>query len=137
MIKSIPFFLAVVLLAGCVSVSPEGEVLSTKRKSFVETHRVRTGMSLSEVRAILGDKLIIGYRQKDSNLAQFEPITVPQPYRQEQFSKDGRTYVTLYYNTFIVKPDGMIAEDELTPLVFENGILLTKGFDELDLLKRQ
>jgi len=126
-----------IVLTGCVSLSPEHQHVSMKAKSLIEMHRIKPGMSLTEVRAILGDKLIIGYRQKDSDLVQFEPITIPQPYRQEEFSKDSHAYVTLYYNTFITKPDGMIAEDELTPFIFENGILLTKGFDELDQIKRQ
>ena len=124
-------------MAGCVRLPQERDFSSIKNKPLMELHRIKAGMSLAEARAILGDKLIIGYRQKDSNVAQFEPITIPQPYRQEEFAKDGHTYAVLYYNTLIVKPDGMIAEDELTPLIFEDGALLTKGFDELDHLKRQ
>src|SRR5262245_24837912 len=128
--------LIVLIFSGCVSVSPENGVSATARP-LVEAHRVRPGMGVPEVRAVLGDRLVIGYNLKDANLAQFEPIAIPQPYRQEEFSNKGHKYFVLYYNSFVTKPDGLIAEDELTPFIFENGTLLGAGLDALDQAKRQ
>ena len=135
--RTILFILILTFSGGCVSLPQEHEFSSAKSKPLAEMYRIKPGMSAAEVRAVLGDKLIIGYRQKDSNVAEFEPITIPQPYRQEEFLKGGHNYSVLFYNTSIVKPDGLIAEDELTPFIFEDGVLLAHGSDELDHLKRQ
>jgi len=103
----------------------------------MEMHRIKPGMSMPEVRAVLGDRLLIGYRQKKDNPTQFEAVAIPQPYRQEEFAKEGHNYSVLYYNARVVKPDGLIAEDELMPFIFEDGTLISSGVDALDQVKRQ
>ena len=52
-------------------------------------------------------------------------------------AKDGKKYSVLYYISSIVKPDGLVSEDELTPLVFDGEILVGKGLDELDRIRRK
>jgi len=124
-------------MAGCVSLPQEPGFPSAKAKPLMQMHRIKVGMSMPEVRAVLSDTLLLGYRQKNNNMAQFEPIAIPQPYRQEEFVKEGHNYVILYYNAFVVKADDLIAEDELTPLIFKDGLLLGTGLDTLDQVKRQ
>jgi len=92
-------------------------------------------MSRQEVEVILKDELLIGYQI--SNPEKLEPITLAQPYREEVFSKEGKEYHVLYYYNTIMRPDGLIAEDELMPLIFEGDRLAGKGLAELDRLKRR
>ena len=131
------FLIPLIMVSGCVSVPSENGAISANARPLVEVHRVRSGMEMPEVRAVLGDRLVIGYRQTNENLAQFEPISIPQPYRQEEFENKGHKYAVLYYNTLVTKPDGLIAEDELTPFIFENGTLVGSGLAALDQVKRQ
>ncbi len=58
---------------------------------------------------------------------------IDNPYRTETFTgKDGKTYEVLYYYTDLKQRDDKIADDELTPLVFEDGKLIGWGYPFLD-----
>lgn len=92
-------------------------------------------MSRQEIRAILKDDLLIGY-QINSAPEKLDPITVAQPYREEVFPKDGKVYHVLYFYGYVIRPDGLIAEDELIPLVLEGDRLVGKGLADLDRIKR-
>jgi len=46
---------------------------------------------------------------------------VSNPYRATGVQNEGRTYEILYYWTDVKPQDGTITDDELTPLIFENG----------------
>jgi len=92
-------------------------------------------MSIQEVKAILGDKLVVGY-QIETAPQKLNPITIKQPYREEDIIKGSVTYKVLYYYSAVMKPDGLIADDELTPLIFLNGHLVGKGLADLDQIKR-
>ena len=54
-------------------------------------------------------------------------IPVKNPYREEILEGDGTTYRVAYYFTHIKKSDGIVADDELTPLIFQEGVLVGKG----------
>lgn len=54
---------------------------------------------------------------------------ISNPYRIESSpTKDGRSYEIVFYYTDIKKADDAITDDELTPLVFENGKLIGWGW---------
>lgn len=58
---------------------------------------------------------------------------IDNPYRTETLTgKDGKTYEVLYYYTDLKQRDDKITDDELTPLVFENGSLIGWGYPFLD-----
>jgi len=54
---------------------------------------------------------------------------VSNPYRATGVQNEGRTYEILYYWTDVKPQDGTITDDELTPLIFENGKLIGWGQD--------
>lgn len=58
---------------------------------------------------------------------------IDNPYRTETLTgKDGKTYEVLYYYTDLKQRDDKITDDELTPLVFEDGKLIGWGYPFLD-----
>lgn len=63
---------------------------------------------------------------------------IDNPYRSEWVAtKDGRRYEVLYYYTEIKERDDRITDDELTPLIFEDGKLVGWGYEVLRRLGAQ
>jgi hypothetical protein len=68
--------------------------------------------------------------------------TVSSPYKSEIIQKEGKTFEILYYYTdvrnaiYIANPS-TVHDDELTPLVFEDGKLIGWGQDSLKDIKKQ
>lgn len=127
------------IFAGCVSVSEESSPLDSvllKKNSLTNIEMVNVGMSYKEVTAILGASVRVGYQQSDQGPMVFEPINLKQPTRAEILNTQGKNYEVLYYFTGIHKADGMISDDELTPLIFQDQKLVGKGWDFLFRLKK-
>ena len=129
----------IILFTGCVSVD-SGSYYATDNPTartmpVNEMHKIRLGMSRQEVEALLKDELLIGYTIEGSP-EKLNPITMVQPHREESFSRDQKTYHVLYYYTSVNRPDDLVAEDELTPLIFEGNALIGKGLADLDRIKR-
>jgi hypothetical protein len=58
---------------------------------------------------------------------------IDNPYRSEALTgKDGESYEVLYYYTDLKQRDDKITDDELTPLVFQDGKLIGWGYPFLD-----
>lgn len=98
---------------------------------------VRVGMTSREVAAMMGEKTIIGYERQDAAANAYHPVTVNNPYHKEFLRSADKTRDVFYYFTHVQRADGIISTDELTPLVFENDILIGKGWDFVNKLKAQ
>jgi hypothetical protein len=62
-----------------------------------------------------------------------ELMTIKDPCRVETLTAtNGKTYEIVYYYTDTKKTHGTIADDELTPLVFEAGKLIGWGWSFLN-----
>ena len=132
-------WLMAILCTGCVVTTPpefpsEPVSISTAvpvkdgKKPLTPITAVTIGMPLSRVRQIMGEAVLTGYTyQKDTG--SYRAVEVPAPYRQEQLKSGDTVYNVLFYFTHIQKEDGIIADDELTPLLFEGGVLKAKGWD--------
>jgi hypothetical protein len=58
---------------------------------------------------------------------------IDNPYRTETLTgRDGKTYEVLYYYSQLKQRDDKITDDELTPLVFQDGKLIGWGYPFLD-----
>lgn len=90
---------------------------------------VRVGMTSSEVAATMGEKTTIGYERPDPASGAYHPVTVNNLYRKEFLRSGDKAYDVFYYFSHVQRADGIIASDELTPLVFEKDILIGKGWD--------
>ena len=92
-------------------------------------------MTPDEVKMALGQNAVIGYSLTDGPQEQFKPILFPQPQRAEEMLVNGKSYQILYYLTAVRQADDIIADDELTPFIFENGKLVAKDYDYVFTLK--
>jgi hypothetical protein len=136
----------IALLTGCASLAVDdptprggGQVFRDLdgRRNLTNINHVYLGMTYEEVMSIMGDKVNIGYRQDESTFRILEPITLKSPYRVEVLKARDKIYNVVYFYTGIKKSDGIVAEDELTPLVFQEGQLIGKGQDYLFQLRNQ
>ncbi len=138
--KKISLFLCL-LLVGCVSVdNPNGSLMTSepiKKRDLTNINLVYDGMTYQEVLGVMGRELTVGYKKNDANVEIFDAQTMTNPHREEELVVNGLTYKILFYFTHVNKPDGMVAEDELTPLVFEDEKLIGKGSDFLHKLRNQ
>ena len=91
-----------------------------EKKELTAINQVKLGMSFQEVKAVMGDSLVVGYQQKDPSTHSFEPTKMSQPVRVERVTQKIKTYFIVYYFTKVVRADQLMSEDELTPLVFES-----------------
>lgn len=124
--------------AGCVSMEP-GQIsgpqrVEVRRNFFPDPQKIGIGMGRSEVDAIMGTATIIGY-SKDGQSGAMEPVTVPEPYRTEKLTSDGREYEVLYYLHAVKRSDGVVSDDELYPVIFINGKVIDKGAEALEQLR--
>lgn len=135
---------SVLLLAGCVSADglstggfPSAGSASAKitKEQLTNINSVYTGMTMSEVEKIMGHELVIGYEFAEGGAQTVKNVTVPSPYHSQYLDVKGKKYFVAYYLTQVKKADGMVSDDELTPLVFQNDILAGKGHDFLYKLK--
>ena len=83
-------------------------------------NELKIGMSKDEVLIIMGTKRFS---------IESSPFTVENPFRIEVQSSDKNIYRVLYYYTDLVKADGFITDDELTPVILKNNKLVGWGRD--------
>jgi len=131
------FFL---FLGGCVSVefgatSKTAGIHGDPNKNILTNiDRVYAGMTQKEVVDIMGDRTVIGYEKMGAH-SEADPVFLKSPYRTEILKDQDKSYEVMYYFTHIKKADGIISEEELTPLVLEDNKLIGKGQDFLFKLK--
>ncbi|MBF0571222.1 MAG: hypothetical protein HQL12_05060 [Candidatus Omnitrophica bacterium] len=85
---------------------------------------VREGMTIDQVHTIMGTALVIGYSFQSPD---YKPLTIPNPYKSEAIRDTG--YFIEYYIEAIRQPDGIVSDNELMPLIFQNGKLIGRGWD--------
>ena len=127
-LKGIIFYL--MILSGCATTS----VLV---REMVDLRSIHEGMSTQEVKTQLGDKVVTGYDLTHPKNGNAISIVLKNPYRKEILKNGEKNYEIAYYFTSIKKQDGMISDDELTPLVFENNRLIGQGWMFLSVLKKE
>lgn len=129
-------FVGLMMLAsGCAPLESDyviqdaGRQLVPVRNDLTAATQVKLGMTRQEVAAQMGQQLVFGYQQDIAGAASPEEKTLLQPYRTESVSSQGKEYVVDFYLTQIRNPDGVIAEDEITPFVFDGDVLAGKDWD--------
>lgn len=134
------FLLMMVLfLTGCVNFNEEqvsAQSVLLRQNNLTNVNALTIGMTYQEVAAIMGPFVKIGYKESDYQTNGFEPITLKHPYRAETLNAQDKNYEVMYYFTVINNADGIVADDELTPLVFSDQKLIGKGWDFLFKLRR-
>ncbi len=134
--RSIAVLICCLILSSCASVeivNKPVESLLPGHKTLQDLAKILPGMSREDVLTLLGPSLIIGYEQKSDK--SYAPIVVSNPYREEKIEHAGKKYDVFYILSAISKPDGLVSDDELIPLIFQNNKLTSKGWDPLFAIK--
>ena len=115
------------LVCGCATVPEYNPVQVSQEQVFMLNGPLKSlsvGMSRDEAHRRMGEAVVIGYNY-DNKAA--KPITIPNPYKSKDIKTDQGTCTAEYYVTAVRRPDGVVTDEEMTPLVFCNGVLTQKG----------
>jgi hypothetical protein len=124
---SISLFLAV-LSIGCASILSLKTLDDVRAMNKSNLSKLNIGMDREEVLEIMGTKTIKTYRIETNALYYKKDRKIPNPYKTEIRKVGDKSYEIIYYYTEVKKRDGTITDDELTPLVFDNGELIGWGW---------
>ena len=83
-------------------------------------NELEIGMYENVVLMIMGSKTI---------KIESAPFTIENPFKIEVYSNDVDVYKILYFYTDLVKRDGFITDEELTPIIIKNNKLIGWGRD--------
>ncbi|MCB9719636.1 MAG: DUF3192 domain-containing protein [Candidatus Omnitrophica bacterium] len=136
--------LAVLLLAGCATMEP-GQVsldqppramaARPERKPLTPIDQIRNGMSYDEVMALMGREVKIGFSESDSSAQSVGTVAMRNPYRIEMMNAGDTPHLVVYFLTSINKSDGEVTDDELTPVIFKDNVMIGRGWDYIDTLQ--
>jgi len=132
--KPLYVVLTLLLLVACGPTM--GELMEQARmENRQKLVRLSIGMTKAEVLDVMGTKTMV---LKSTADLETEVSRINNPYRVES-AKDtlSQTYEILFYYTDMKKTDGVITDDELTPLVIKDEKLIGWGWTFLgDTIKR-
>ena len=134
--------LAVFLAAGFAACTSAINFREENRRSLQQLH---VGMDRSEVLEVMG----VGEHRQFTGSETRGPVgtgrdtmgvmsvQIPvggnapvlyDPHRSEVYEGEDSTWEVLYYYTHVVRDDGLVTEDELTPIVLRDGIVTGWGW---------
>ena len=119
-------FLVLLLCIGVVGCASVSETISPNRENLI---KLSIGMKKEDVLALMGTKPfhVTGGMTKFNTYS--SSIKIDNPYRSEILvGKDDKKLEVLYYVTDVKVDDTAITDDELTPLVFDEGKLMGWGW---------
>lgn len=122
--------LTLVLCLGLVGCSTVSQVVAPTRENLL---KLSIGMTKEEALNTMGRGTATGYTYGTAmNVLSFGAnagynVKITNPYRSEILQGKDRTFEVIYYVTDVKKDDNAITDDELTPLVFDNGKLIGWG----------
>ncbi len=116
-----------------VAASTSNTILLLNQSSLAS---VKVGMKSLEVHNVMGETLTIGYAYANANSKDYAPVTIPNPYRSEDLKVSSGQYHVEYYVVKISKADGVVSDNELIPMIFQDDILKAIGWDALKRLQK-
>jgi hypothetical protein len=133
------FALAVSTVAACASAG------GFRKENTQNLDRLRPGMTREEVFDIMGTKSVsvsgteasgpVGIGEDTLGVSMVQiPVGGPKPvlqnpHRNELYRAGGARWEVLYYYTSVVADDGLVTDDELTPVVLRDDTLVGWGWD--------
>ena len=122
--------LLVMMVSGCIEGQRGMSVVTAPNRANLL--KLSIGMSKQKVINIMGtEEMIAFYAPPGTGLIHRKTIIITNPYRSEIFQGKDKTLEVIYYVTDVKRDDGAITDDELTPLVFDNGTLIGWGWSFL------
>lgn len=130
--QTITLLVVAVLISGCATVTLQSAT-SINRQNLL---RLSVGMTKDEALSVMGTETktakVVLNQYATWQETPVENIIINNPYRNEILkSKDDKVFEIVYYVTDVRKSDNNISDDELTPLVFDNGKLMGWGWSFL------
>ncbi len=126
--KAILAIVLSIVVGGCFSDQKPCDNLRNVNR--MNLNQLAVGMTEQEVRQRMGDG-----KCEDTVFNPYQHVTLlsaTNPYKKEILQGRNKTFELLFYYTDVKKADNAITEDELTPLVFDNGKLIGWGWSFLD-----
>jgi hypothetical protein len=133
--------LAVATVAACASAG------GFRDENIRNLDRLRPGMTRDQVFDIMGTKTVsvsgteasgpVGIGEDTLGVSQVQiPVGGPKPvlqnpHRNELYRAGGSNWEVLFYYTSVVSDDGLVTDDELTPVVLRDDTLTGWGWDYL------
>ena len=113
-------------LSGCVTVdnSPPHSSAATAEAP----RAIMNGLSKEEVASVVGNSVVIGYEAPTLTSADYQPITLANPYRVETLTARNKSFEVQYYFAGVKESDDVVTDEELTPYVFEQNKLIGYGW---------
>ena len=133
--------LAIATISACASAG------GFREDNIRNLDRLRVGMTRDQVFDIMGTKTVsvsgtedsgpVGIGEDTLGVSQVQiPVGGPKPvlqnpHRNELYRAGGANWEVLYYYTSVVSDDGMVTDDELTPVVLREDTLTGWGWEYL------
>lgn len=126
--KKLLYLLVMAMLtSGCTTWLSLSQATAPTRENLM---KISIGMSKQEVINTVGTETKKVYYH--GGLDKWAYTTVNNPYRSEILQGKDKTLEVIYYVSDDKNNDGAISDDELTPLVFDNGKLIGWGWSFLE-----
>ena len=84
---------------------------------------------LNELEIGMNENVVLMMMESKTFKIESAPFTIENPFKTEIYSNDVNVYKILYFYTDLVKSDGFITDEELTPIIFKNNKLIGWGRD--------
>lgn len=134
-----------VLLAMLVAAGACASAINFRERNRQNLERLHVGMERSEVLDLMGvgeEHQLVGSETQGPvgtgrDTMGVMSVRIPvgnnapvlyNPQRSEIYSGDGSSWEVFFYYTHVVRDDGMVTDDELTPLVLRDGTLTGWGW---------
>ena len=119
----VALFLVPLVVCGCASTGYVDRLDQIRAHNRENINRLTIGMTKAQALSVMGTQTYeVEWGRRINN-----------PYRTETIrSKDGESVLLIFYYTDVKARDDAITDDELTPLVFEDGKLVGWGWSYLD-----
>ena len=82
---------------------------------------------LNELEIGMNENVVLMMMESKTFKIESAPFTIENPFKTEIYSNDEDVYKILYFYTDLVKRDGFITDEELTPIIFKNNKLIGWG----------
>lgn len=130
--KLIYLFILGMVVSGCMTPLIKPQVTEMNRENLT---KLSVGMTKRQVSKVMKDQtFVLGGANVTPFSTAFSPMwTLKNPLKSEIFEgKDGKSLEVRYYIVDGQKESPEVADEEMTPLVFEDGKLIGWGWDFLN-----
>ena len=84
---------------------------------------------LNELEIGMNENVVLMMMESKTFKIESAPFTIENPFKTEIYSNDVDVYKILYFYTDLIKSDGFITDEELTPIILKNNKLVGWGRD--------